>query len=70
MRLERHHRRFEAHAGGGGPHVRQQCLVAAVDTVKVADRECTRRARPVVGKSAKYLHWVKRQSEAKYQIIR
>jgi hypothetical protein len=30
--------------------------VTAVDTVKVADREGAGCARPVVGKSAKYLH--------------
>jgi hypothetical protein len=32
--------------------------MAAMDAVEIADRECAGCARPVVGKSAKYLHQV------------
>jgi hypothetical protein len=74
MRLEGHHGGFDPEFDGGAAHVRQQCLVAAVDTVKVADREGAGCARPVVGKSAKYLHqwfqWRAGRSGAKYLIIR
>jgi hypothetical protein len=58
MRLEGHHGRFQSETVRSRGHVRQQRLVTAVDTVEVADRECAWRARPVVGKSAKYLHWM------------
>ena len=50
--------RAPARPGGRGGH-RRSCRSSA-----------RRGARPVVGKSAKYLHWMDSCSEAKYQIIR
>jgi hypothetical protein len=68
MRLEGHDGGFQPKAVGGRGHVRQQGLVPAVDTVEVADRECARGARPVVGKSAKYLHWMIRARRRKTRL--
>nr|GEU28492.1 hypothetical protein [Tanacetum cinerariifolium] len=49
VRFERHHGRFQSEAAGGIAHARQQCLVAEVDTVEIADRERARRTRRCVG---------------------
>jgi hypothetical protein len=54
--LERHHGRFQLEFARCLNDARKQCLVAAVDTVKVADRKGAWRTRPVVGKTAKNLH--------------
>ena len=47
MRLEGHHADRQAARVGGGPHVGKQSLMAAVDTVEVADGQCA--GRPALG---------------------
>ena len=49
---------FEPEIAGSFAHAGQQGLVAQVDTVEIADRECARRPRCRVGKTSKYLHGI------------
>lgn len=56
MRFERHDRGIESQARGGGAHVGQQTLMAAMHTVKVANRQGTGSARSGIRYPAKYLH--------------
>ena len=61
MRLEGHHADRQAAGVGGGAHVGEQRLMAAVDTVEIADGQCAGRAAFGIGKAAKDSHdsgWV------------
>ncbi|BBP95428.1 hypothetical protein BSFA1_05570 [Burkholderia sp. SFA1] len=56
MRLESHHADRQAARVGGGPHVREQRLVAAMDTVEIADGQCAGRPAFGIGEAAKDSH--------------
>jgi len=56
VRLEGHHADGQAARVGRRAHVREQSLMAAVDTVEVADGQCTGRTAFSVGKTAEDSH--------------
>jgi hypothetical protein len=56
MRLERHDADGQAARAGGFANAREQCLVTAVDTVEIADRQRAGRAAFGIGKTAEDSH--------------
>ncbi len=56
VRLEGHHADGQAARIGCGPHMGEQSLMAAVDTVEVADGQCAGRTAFGIGKTAEDSH--------------
>ncbi|KDR30251.1 hypothetical protein BG57_14905 [Caballeronia grimmiae] len=56
MRLEGHHADRQPARVGGGTHARKQRLVAAMDTVEVADGQCAGRPALGIGEAAEDSH--------------
>ncbi len=56
VRLEGHHADGQAARIGGCAHVREQSLMAAVDTVEIADGQCAGRTAFGIGKTAEDSH--------------